>query len=78
MVPNWYHAAMAMNFRPTDELAERLREQALAEHTSVQTLLVKAVEEYLQRHTKKALIQREVTLVKENFAEALKRLGEGA
>lgn len=73
-----YHEAMAMNFRPSEELAERLREQAAAEQTSVQVLLVKAAEEYLARHTKKAMIEREVTLVKTNFAEALRRLGEGA
>jgi predicted transcriptional regulator len=69
---------MAMNFRPSDELSARLREQAAAEQTSVQGLLVKAAEEYLARHTKKAMIEREVTLVKDNFADALRRLGEGA
>ena len=69
---------MAINFRPSDELAERMRVQAAHEHTSVQNLLVKAAEEYLSRHTKKLLIDREVALVKENFADALRRLGEGA
>jgi predicted transcriptional regulator len=69
---------MAMNFRPSDDLADRLRKQAAAEHTSVQSLLTKAVEEYLARHTKKAMIAREVDLVKSNFADALRRLGEGA
>ncbi|WP_130508948.1 CopG family transcriptional regulator [Krasilnikovia cinnamomea] len=69
---------MAMNFRPSEELAERLRTQAATEQTSVQNLLVKAAEEYLARNTKKAMIKREVELVKTNFADALRRLGEGA
>jgi hypothetical protein len=69
---------MAMNFRPAEELAERLRAQAASEQTSVQALLVKAAEEYLARNTKKAMINREVTMVKTNFADALNRLGEGA
>jgi hypothetical protein len=69
---------MAMNFRPTDELSDRLQEQAHSENLSVQALLVKAAEEYLERHTKKAMLNREVTLVKTNFADALRRLGEGA
>lgn len=69
---------MAINFRPPDALADRLREQALSEQISVQVLLVRAAEEYLARHTKKAMIQREVALVQANFADALRRLGEGA
>jgi predicted transcriptional regulator len=69
---------MAMTFRPSDELAQKLTTQAEAEQTSVQSLLVKAVQEYLERHTKKALIKGEVALVKANFADALRRLGEGA
>lgn len=69
---------MAMNFRPTEDLNNRLQAQARSENVSVQTLLVKAAEEYLARHTKKAMLQREVALVKTNFADALQRLGEGA
>lgn len=69
---------MAINFRPPEALADRLREQARSEQVSVQVLLVRAAEEYLARHTKKAMIQREVALVKANFSDALRRLGEGA
>ena len=67
-----------MNFRPTEDLNNRLQAQAHSENVSVQALLVKAAEEYLSRHTKKAMLQREVALVKTNFADALRRLGEGA
>lgn len=68
---------MAMSFRPNEDLAERLRHQADAEQVSVQTLLVNAAEEYLARHTKKALISRAVVRVQNDFADALRRLGEG-
>jgi predicted transcriptional regulator len=67
---------MAMNFRPTDELTERLRAQASAEHTSVQNLLVKAAEEYLARHTKRAMIDTAMDDVMVSFGDALRRLGE--
>jgi len=67
---------MAMNFRPTDELSERLREQAATERISVQNLLTKAVEEYLARHTKRALIDNAMDEVMVSFGDALRRLGE--
>jgi len=67
---------MAMNLRLTDELSERLREQAATEHISVQVLLTKAAEEYLARHTKRALIDSAMDDVMVNFGDALRRLGE--
>jgi hypothetical protein len=67
---------MAMNFRPSDELALALKEQADREHTSVQSLLVKAAEEYLDRHDKKRRISEQVTAIKDEFGDALRRLGE--
>lgn len=71
-------SGMAMTFRPSDELATKLSSQAEAERISVQALLSKAAQEYLDRNTKKALIRDEVLKVKTNFADALRRLGEGA
>jgi predicted transcriptional regulator len=67
---------MAMNFRPNEELSERLREQAEAEHISVQILLVKAAEEYLARHTKRAMIDAAMDKITVEYADALRRLGE--
>jgi hypothetical protein len=67
-----------MTYRPTPELAERLRKQAEEEHCSVQDLLSKAASEYLERHTKKAMIATEVSFIKTHFADTLKALGEGA
>lgn len=65
-----------MTFRPPEPLAERLRVQADNEHVSVQTLLVKMVEDYLNRNTKKAMINAQIAVVKADFADALRRLGE--
>lgn len=78
--PTRYHCGtimvMAMTFRPPEPLAERLRVQADNEHVSVQTLLVKMVEDYLNRNTKKAMINAQIAVVKADFADALRRLGE--
>jgi hypothetical protein len=67
---------MATNFRPSDDLHRRLRDQAAAEGTSVQSLLVKAAEEYLQRHTKRALLDAAMKRITVEYADALRRLGE--
>jgi len=76
VVPKWYHAVMAMNFRPGDDLSQRLRDQAEHEHVSVQNLLIKAAEEYLARHTKRAMVDAAMDKVTVEFADALRRLGE--
>jgi len=67
---------MAMNFRPSDELADKLKVQAEAEHTSVQNLLVKAAEEYLARHTRKAMLREGLEHINRDFGDALRRLGQ--
>jgi predicted transcriptional regulator len=69
---------MAMNFRPSDELATRLKTQADAEHVSVQVLLVKAAEDYLLRNAKRAMIDQNLAALWENYPETLRVLGEGA
>ena len=67
-----------MNFRPSEELAERLRRQADCEHISVQNLLVKAAEDYLARNTKRAMIDVATDKVMADYPDTLRRLGEGA
>ena len=64
-----------MDFRLTDELMERLLAQAAVEHISPQSLLAKAVEEYLARQTKRALIDGATDDVMGSFGDALRRLG---
>lgn len=78
LIPDWYHTGMALTYRPTETLAARLREQAESEHLSAQALLDKAVEEYLHRRTKSEMITRSVESTMVEFADALRRLGEGA
>jgi predicted transcriptional regulator len=78
VVSVWYHRWMAMTFRPPQALADRLTRQAEAERLSLQALLIKAAEDYLNRHTKKEMIRRSVDSTKIEFGEALRRLGEGA
>lgn len=65
-----------MTYRPTESLARRLRDQAANEHLSMQALLSKAAEEYLDRHAKKAIIARSVAETKVEFADSMRRLGE--
>lgn len=67
-----------MIFRPNDQLNNELTRQAELEQTSVQDLLARAAQEYLDRRAKKSMVRAEVALVKENFADALKRLDNGA
>jgi predicted transcriptional regulator len=68
---------MAISFRPTDELSDRLKMQADCEHTSIQGLLVRAAEEYLDRHSKTRRIDEALDLIMERSGTALRRLGEG-
>lgn len=65
-----------MNFRPSDDLALKLKTQADAEHVSVQHLLVKAAEEYLIRHDREQRVKANTEQIKARFGDALRRLGE--
>lgn len=67
---------MAMTLRLPDELNEALKRRADVEHTSVHGLVIKASEEYLARHGKQVLIDDAVDMIKVDFADALRRLGE--
>lgn len=65
-----------MNFRPSETLATRLKEQADAENVSVQHLLSKAAEEYLVRHNRRKALDDALDTVMGTYADALRRLGE--
>lgn len=47
----WYHVAMAMTLRLTDELAEALRRKANAEHRSMQQVALAAIDAYVSQPT---------------------------
>jgi predicted transcriptional regulator len=67
---------MAMTLRLDDEQTNALRARAEYEGASMQAVAVKAIEEYLERHSKRDLVDRALDRVLPSYAEALRRLGE--
>lgn len=67
---------MALTFRVSETLAALLKQQAQAEHTSVQKLLEKAAAEYLGRHGKREAINEAMDWITVEYADVLRRLGE--
>jgi predicted transcriptional regulator len=67
---------MAMTLRLPEELDEKVKQQAKAERISAQTLLTKAAEEYVMRHSINAEIDDAMAEITVTFADALRRLGE--
>jgi predicted transcriptional regulator len=67
---------MAMSLRLSDAQTEALRSRAAAEHTSMQVIALRAVDEYIERHSRDDLINGLVDKVKIDYADALLRLGE--
>jgi predicted transcriptional regulator len=67
---------MAMTLRLDEQEAESLR--ALAEHEgrSMQEIARQAVREYVERTSKRTLIDRALAEELPRYAEALRRLGE--
>lgn len=67
---------MAMTLRLDDDQANALRARAEYEGASMQAVAVKAIEEYIERHSRQDLIDRALDRVLPAYAEALRRLGE--
>lgn len=65
-----------MTFRTSDDLAAALRKRSAQEGRSQHDIVVAAVEEYLERHGKRDLIDRVLDEQLPRYAEALARLGE--
>lgn len=65
-----------MTLRLTDNQAEALRARAAAEHTSMQDIALRAVNEYIERHSRSDLVQGLTDRIKVDYADALRRLGE--
>jgi hypothetical protein len=72
----WYHAPMAMTLRLDDEQTQALRERAEHEGVSMQDVAVRAVVEYIERHSRRDLIDKVLDEELPRYAEALRRLGE--
>lgn len=67
---------MAMTLRLTDEESAALREQAEREGRSMQDVARAAVREYIERDGRRARIDSSARAGAEQYAEALRRLGE--
>jgi predicted transcriptional regulator len=67
---------MAMTLRLTDDQTMALRAQAAREGRSMQEVALEAVEEYLEKHTKRTLIDRVLDSELLKYAEAIERLGQ--
>jgi predicted transcriptional regulator len=72
----WYHGSMAMTLRLNDEQTQALRERAEHEGASMQDVAVRAVIEYIERHSRRDLIDKVLDEELPRYAEALRRLGE--
>ena len=67
---------MAMTLRLDDGLDERLRAQAATEHDSMQKVAARAIEEYIERHDRRAVLDGVLDKVLVKYAGAIERLGQ--
>ena len=67
---------MAMTLRLSDEEAEALRQRARREGRSMQEVARAAVREYIDRTSRRELLDDVLDAELPRFAEALRRLGE--
>jgi ribbon-helix-helix CopG family protein len=71
-----YHHPMAMTLRLTDDETEALRRRARREGRSMQEVARAAVREYIERTSRRELLDRVLDEELPRYAEALQRLGE--
>jgi predicted transcriptional regulator len=69
-------AVMAMTLRLTDDEAAALRERAQREGRSMQDVARAAVREYIDRTSRRELLDTVLDEELPRYAEALRRLGE--
>ena len=67
---------MAMTLRPSETLSQALRDRSAYEQRSQQEIVLQAVEEYLERHGRRDLLDSVLDRELPRYAEALRRLGE--
>jgi predicted transcriptional regulator len=67
---------MAMTLRLSDEQTEALRDQAKREQRSMQDVALEAVQQYLEAHTKRAVLDGVLDSELSRYADALDRLGQ--
>ncbi len=67
---------MAMTLRLTDDETQALRRQAEVEGRSMQEIAREAVRDYIERGSRRELLDRVLDVELPRYAEALRRLGE--
>jgi hypothetical protein len=67
---------MAMTLRLSEQQTAALRAQAAREQRSMQDVAIQVVNDYLEAHTKRALIDAVLDTELERYADALERLGK--
>ena len=76
----WYqrrhHDAMAMTLRLDEQETEALRRRAELEGRSMQEVARQAVRDYIERASKRQLLDRVLDDELPHYAEALERLGQ--
>ena len=67
---------MAMTLRLDDAQTEALRARAAHEGVSMQTVVTRAIEEYIERHSLTDLVDRSLDRSLPRYADLVRRLGE--
>ena len=76
VVSIWYHHAMAMTLRLTEDEHTALQERAASEGISMQEAARRAVRDYVLRGQHRERVSAAARRVMEAHADALRRLGE--
>jgi hypothetical protein len=72
----WYRRRMAMTLRLSEDETDALRRRAQREGRSMQEVARAAVREYIDRTSRRELLDEVLDEELPSFAEALRRLGE--
>jgi hypothetical protein len=72
---SWYHPDMAMTLRLDEQETEALRRRAEFEGRSMQEVARQAVRDYIERNSKRDVLDRVLDAELPRYAEALERLG---
>jgi len=72
----WYHRSMAMTLRLDEQETEALRKRAEREGRSMQDVARQAVRDYVERTSKRELLDSVLDQEMPRYAEALERLGK--
>jgi Ribbon-helix-helix protein, copG family len=72
----WYRHNMAMTLRLDEQETEALRRRAELEGRSMQDLARQAVRDYIERNSKRELLDQVLDEELPRYAEALERLGQ--